>query len=72
VCGADPLEELVRIVGEADRDAPRPRSKPTSARRIRSNRRYKKSGRFFEAVAMWWRFGAGAGNSSTVVPCLTY
>ena len=35
----DPLEELVRIVGQPDGVAPRPRSEPTSAHRIRSNRR---------------------------------
>jgi hypothetical protein len=35
----DPLEELVRIVGDARRDAPRPRTKLTNARRIRSHPR---------------------------------
>ncbi len=35
----DPLEELVRIVGDAGADAPRPRTKPTNARRIRSSGR---------------------------------
>jgi hypothetical protein len=44
----DPLEEFARIVGEPDGAAPRPRSEPTSARRIRSNRRYKKFSTLFQ------------------------
>ena len=35
----DQVEELVRIVGEADASEPRPRTRPTSARRIRSRPR---------------------------------
>jgi hypothetical protein len=34
----DPLDELVRLVGDASGDALRSRTKPTSARRIRSRR----------------------------------
>ena len=35
----DPLAGLVRIVGDASGDAPRPRAKLTNARRIRSRPR---------------------------------
>lgn len=35
----DPIEELVRIVGEADANEPRLHAKPTTARRVRSRPR---------------------------------
>jgi hypothetical protein len=68
----DPLEELVSIVGEADGDAPRPRSSRQARVAFVRTAARKNSGRFFEAVAMRWRFGAGAGRFFCRRTCLTH
>jgi hypothetical protein len=60
-----PLEELVRIVGEADRAALQADKRASHSFEPPLR---KTSGRFFEAVAMRWRFGAGAEDRSVVAP----